>query len=315
MIFSAAVLAFVIAQPATHQPAPRTDETVPVQRGTRLMINNFAGEVVIRTWDKDSLHVVARHHERTRVNIRPGGNTVSISASGTRGPQGSVDYEITAPVWMPIKVEGTYAFVSMDGVGGEVSAETVNGDVIVKGGTGVITAKSIQGQVLVDGARGKINVSTTNEKVAISNSSGEITADSINGDVTLTGMDAKSVDASTVNGNIVYEGKLQEGGHYTFGTHNGDIALGLPENVNATFTFRTYQGGFSSDLPLQISRNDLQRGRRVTTTLGNGSADVSLETFGGSIRLRKGSVGRPRGRQEAASRRPVGRPEGAATAR
>ena len=52
------------------------------------------------------------------------------------GPQGSVDYDITAPAWMPIKVEGTYNFVTMDGVQGEVFATSVRGDIVIKGGTG-----------------------------------------------------------------------------------------------------------------------------------------------------------------------------------
>jgi DUF4097 and DUF4098 domain-containing protein YvlB len=105
------------------------------------------------------------------------------------------------------------------------------------------------------------------------------------------------VDASSVNGTIVYEGKLADGGHYSFGTHNGDVALGIPENTSATFVIRTYQGSVSTDFTLEgYNPQDARRGRRVTATLGKGSADVTLETFGGSIRLRKGSVARPRAR-------------------
>jgi DUF4097 and DUF4098 domain-containing protein YvlB len=283
--------------PAGHQEAPRTDETVPVQRGGRLSINNFAGEVIIHTWDKDSVHVVARHQSRTKVNIKPNPAGVSIQASGTMGPQGSVDYDITAPAWMPVKVEGTYNFVTMDGVRGEVYANTVRGDIVIKGGTGVITAKSVEGEVQVEGARGKINVSSVNEKVRITDTSGDITAESINGAITMTGIESSSVDASTVNGNIVYEGKLVDGGHYTFNTHNGDLSLGVPENANATFTIRTYQGSFSTDLALPgVSRSDIQRGKRVVTMLGSGSADVYLETFGGSIRVRRGTAAKVRGR-------------------
>jgi len=273
-------------------PAPQTDETVPAQRGGRLYVNNFAGEVIVRTWDKDSVHVVARHQARTRVSVQPGASGVSISASGTMGPQGSVDYEITAPAWMPVRVEGTYNFVTVEGTQAEVFANTVRGDITIKGGSGVVTAKSVEGEVHVEGARGKVTVSSVNEKVVIADTSGDITADSVNGGIRMTGIDAKNVDVSTVNGDIVYEGKLLDGGHYSFGAHNGNLALGVPDNVNATFTIRTYQGSFSTDLPLEgVNRADVQRGKRVTTILGNGSADVSLETFGGSIRLRKGSAG------------------------
>jgi DUF4097 and DUF4098 domain-containing protein YvlB len=294
------LVALTLAQaqaPAGHQEAPKTDETVAVQRGARLTINNFAGEVVVHTWDKDSVHVVARHQSRTQVNIRPNPAGLSIQATGTRGPQGSVDYDITAPAWMPVRVEGTYNFVTMEGVQGEVYANTVRGDIVIKGGTGIITAKSVEGEVQVDGARGKVNVSSVNEKIRITDTSGDIIAESINGAITMTGIDSKSVEASTVNGTITYEGKLADGGRYNFSAHNGDLLLGVPDTANATFTIRTYQGGFSTDLPLpNVNRADIQRGRRVVATLGSGSADVYLETFGGAIRLRRGSAGRSRGR-------------------
>jgi hypothetical protein len=297
MTLTAVALAFVLAQGApARQTAPQTDETVAVQKGGRLSINNFAGEVIIHAWDKDSVRVVARHQTRVKVSVRPTSAGLSISSGSSGGP-GSVDYDITAPSWMPIRIEGTYNFVTVEGAQAEVYANTVRGDVIIKGGTGTVTAKSVEGEVQVDGARGKITVSSVNERIRISNASGEITAETINGGIAMTGIDSKSVDASTVNGTISYEGKLAAGGHYAFGTHNGDVLMGIPENSNATFTFRTYNGSVSTDFTLEgYNREDARRGRRVTATLGNGSADVNLETFGGAIRLRKGSVGPNRGR-------------------
>ena len=296
MTLTTVALMLLLAQgTAARQAAPQTDETVAVQRGGRLTVSNFAGEVIVRTWDKDSVRVVARHQPRTKVNVRPTSAGLTIGSSGAAGPA-SVDYEITAPSWMPLRIEGTYNFVTVEGAQAEVFANTVRGDVIIKGGT-TVTAKSVEGEVQVDGARGKVTVSSVNERIRIANTSGEITAETINGGITMTGIDSKSVDASTVNGTISFEGKLADGGHYAFGTHNGDVLLGIPESSNATFTFRTYNGGVSTDFTLEgFNRDDVRRGRRVTATLGNGSAEVNLETFGGTIRLRKGTVVRTRER-------------------
>jgi len=62
-------------------------------------------------------------------------------------------------------------------------------------------------------------------------------------------------------------------------------------------TMRTYNGDFSTDLPLQGNQEEMHRGKKVTLTLGKGSADVNLESFGGEIRVKKASATRSRGRQ------------------
>jgi len=277
----------VVAAQGREDRAPQTDRTVPVSRGARLSISNYAGEVVIRTWDRDSLRVRARHAARMTVDIQTTGNAVAVRA---RGPQGGVDYEITAPTWLPVKVSGQLLYVGIEGVQNEVSAETVRGDIVVKGGSGFVTAKSIEGEVIVEDAKGRISASSVNEGIRITGASGDITAETTNGDITLTKIDAKSVEVATVNGDIRYEGTVASGGQYRFATHNGDITMVVPENTGATFTVRTYNGDFHSNLPTKTV-GEVRRGRRATFTLGNGSAEVELESFGGTIRLRRpGSV-------------------------
>lgn len=273
------------------QRAPDTDQTVDVARGTRLIVNNFAGEVVVRSWDRDAVRVAARHSSRTRVNVRTTAAGVSVGASSSSGVA-SVDYEITAPGWMPIKVDGTYNHVSIEGVQGEISASTVRGDILVKGGTGFVTAKSIEGEVIVDGARGRINVESVNERIRITNASGDIVAQTTNGDIALASVTASSIDAGTVNGDVTFEGTLS-GGRHRFATHNGDITLAIPESSSATFSVRTYNGDFSTNLPLTgASPADARRGRRAIFTLGGGAAEVEMETFGGEIRILRPGSGR-----------------------
>ena len=266
--------------------APQTDQTVNVARGSRLTVQNFAGEVVIRSWDRDQVRVIARHGAKSKVNIRQaaGGLTVSSDIHGSV----SVDYEITSPAWMPIKVDGHFNYVSIEGAQSDVTAETVRGDVVVKGGSGTIVAKSIQGEVHVEGARGRITASSVNEGIRLARCNGEITAETTNGHISMSGMSSPSVEASTVNGNIDFDGTVAAKGRYRFATHNGSITIGIPEDSNVTFTVRTYNGEFASNLNLSgPPRSEARRGRRVTYTLGNGSAEMDMESFGGSIRVRR----------------------------
>jgi Putative adhesin len=298
MIVATAALmtALAVQQPAEPRArAPQTDQTVPVTRGARLTVDNFAGEVNIRTWDKDSLRVQAHHSARVRVNIKTTAGSVGISSSGSAGPP-SVDYTITAPAWMPVRVDGTYIFVSIEGAQSEVAAETVRGDIVVKGGTGSVSAKSVEGEVIVDGARGKVTAHSVNEGIKITNTNGDISAETVNGAVTLTGIQANSVEVATVNGNITYDGVALDNGSYRFTTHNGSITIGVPEGSNATFTVRTYQGRFSPTLPVK-GVGEPRRGQRAMYTLGTGSANVEMESFNGTIRLRR-AEGAPPGRRD-----------------
>jgi hypothetical protein len=54
---------------------------------------------------------------------------------------------------------------------------------------------------------------------------------------------------------------------------------------------RTYNGGFRSTFP--VKTDDQNPKKRFTVTLGNGSAHLELESFGGTIALRRPGEPRP----------------------
>jgi hypothetical protein len=267
---------------------PDSDQTVQVQRGNRLTIENFAGEVIVRAWDRDELRVQARHPSRTRISIRTVATGLRVSASSDRGPQGSVDYDISVPNWMPVKVDGHFNYVTVEGTRAEISVDTNRGDIVIKGGNDV-TVKSTGGNITVENAAGKINLSSVNQGIAIAASGGDIFAETVNGPIILSNMRASSLEAGTINGNISYDGSVANDGRYRLTSHNGSLTVAIPESSNATFAVRTYNGGFNSTLPVKADGDvrDIQRGRRVTFTLGTGSAQFELESFSGGIRLRK----------------------------
>jgi hypothetical protein len=272
-----------------HPPGPpQTDRTVAVSRGTRLTLDNFAGEVTVHAWARDAVRVQARHGSRTTVMIRPGPSSLAIGAEAANGPSGSVDYDISVPAWLPLRIDGPYNDVTVEGGQADIAIDTVRGDITIKGGSGAVTAKTIEGEVVVQGTRGSLNVSSVNEDLKITGAGGQIVAETTNGSITLAHMESTGVDVSTINGDVSYDGTLAARGHYRITTHNGDIALAVPETANATVTVRTYEGELKTSLPARgPDRAALRRGKEVTYVLGDGSADVELESFGGTIELRR----------------------------
>jgi DUF4097 and DUF4098 domain-containing protein YvlB len=269
-----------------------TDQTVQVAKGTKLDVNNFAGDVIVKTWDRDSVRVEVNHSDRETIDIKQADQSLMVRGRSSRGgPPRSLDYTITVPKWMAVNVNGTYADVDLDGVGGDVTIETTRGDIKVNGGSGFVSLKSVQGEISLEKAKGRVEVRAVNEGIHLADINGDLSAESTNGSIILDRIDSGNVDLYTVNGNISYDGPIRDKGVYRLTTHNGMIAVAVPERANATLTVRTYNGGFRSTFPLKL--DDQNPRKRFTVTLGNGSAHLELESFGGTIALRRPGEPRP----------------------
>ena len=148
-------------------------------------------------------------------------------------------------------------------------------------------------------AKGRIEVRAVNEGMRLSDISGDLSAETTNGSIILDRIDSGNVDLYAVNGNISFDGPIKDKGLYRLTTHNGLMAMAVPEKANVTMTVRTYNGGFQSTF--QVPGDTGERRKRFTMTLGNGSAHVELESFGGTISLRR--PGEPRPETERRQRR------------
>ncbi|MBI1872992.1 MAG: hypothetical protein HYS05_03770 [Acidobacteria bacterium] len=211
-----------------------TDQTVPVKKGARLDVNEVGGDIIVRTWDRDAVRIKAQHSRTDSVKIDSLDTVVRVRTASTRGRSHAVDFEITAPAWMPLTLGGQYADVTVEGAQGDVTVETVHGDINVRGGSGFVSLKTVHGVAVLEGAKGRSEVRSVNEAVRVIATSGDTYAESNNGRITFEKMDAKNVEASAVNGDIVYEGAIHRDGVYRLSTHNGNIVMGVTNGTNAT---------------------------------------------------------------------------------
>ncbi len=143
------------------------DTTVAVQSGARLDVNNFGGEIVVHTWNQNNVKVRSSHSSRSRVDVSTSASTVLVRTAGRRGPPSIVDLDITVPTWMAMSLSGTYTDISVDGAGGAVTAESVQGDIEVTGGTGNVALKSVEGGVTLAKTKGRIEVNSVEGDITI----------------------------------------------------------------------------------------------------------------------------------------------------
>ncbi len=287
---------------AGDEDAASTDTTVVVRAKSRLTLEDFGGSIRVTGWDKNALRVRAEHEADTHIQVEAGPATVTVAAVRLlRIPGGvqargvhlervnipaMVDYELTVPRWMGLKLSGVNTDIDISGVESDVTAETVTGDVRLRGGKGSIKLNSINGEVEAVGARALISaieVGAVSGDIVLRDVIGPIRVEGVNGDIQLYRVASDDVEASTVSGSVRYDGAFDPGGTYHFASHSGDVVVALPENPDLTVTVDTFNGEFQAGIPVRLE--GVKRGKQFSFTLGAGRGDLSLESFSGTIRL------------------------------
>ena len=92
-----------------------------------------------------------------------------------------------------------------------------------------------------------MSLRSVNEGIVVTDVSGDISAETVNGDIEMSRVQAGSVDAATVNGDLSYDGVIRDDGQYRMTTHNGDIAITVPDKANARVSVERSTASWRSD--------------------------------------------------------------------
>ncbi len=267
---------------AAQQPRFDTDTTVAVPQGARLRLQNQSGDILVRTWGRQEMRIQAMHAARAQVEVDVRGQLVDIRVRDRMGLPRAVDYELTVPATMALDLGGMHSEISIDGIRAPVKANTLDGNITLRGGSESIQLTALSGRIDVSGARGRLEVRAVSNSVTVNDMEGELIVESVSGSIDLRNIVSRSVDAQGVSGSLVFQGRIDDRGTYTLVSHSGSVTLGLPDNTNATISASVSSGTVRSSFPMQSER----QGRRLTRyRLGAGTASIDVETFSGSIRI------------------------------
>src|SRR5260370_18126752 len=181
------------------RPSQQADTTVPVRSGARLEVNNFGGEIAVKTWTRSAVRVEATHSSRDHIRVDASETLVSVKSEGRHGPAQVVAYTIPVPPWLGLRLAGVYTRIKVEGAQDEVTAETVQGEGTVVGGSGNISLRSVQGAVTLEKARGRIDLNSVNEDITAAAIPGDPSPGRGNGGVPLQRIDPGNTEAAARN--------------------------------------------------------------------------------------------------------------------
>lgn len=294
MLWLAAIAA--TATPAqAQQYRQRLDTTFAFSDGM-VDVRSISGPVTITTWNRKEVKIAA-FVERGELVAELSGTRVRLEAremrdGGRRRSMGEQEFVLTVPAGTRVDAHAVSGDVSVRGTKSDVSAESVSGDVEVDDADGRVEVSSVSGDVKAKRLNGTVSVTSVSGDVRIREMSGSLTAESVSGSVDIADTKATSVKAETVSGDVAYRGTLDPRGRYAMQSHSGDVTMMIPENSKADISTKTFSGSIESEFPLVTGGvgEDTPRKRRdrMRFTLGGGGgATVDLETFSGSLILRR----------------------------
>jgi DUF4097 and DUF4098 domain-containing protein YvlB len=269
--------------------AQSLDTTVAVRSGARFELTSVSGTVRVRSWNRSEIRINAQS-DGARVNVDASPSSVSVRAIPRRG-EGDVDFTISVPSGTGLEIHTISADIDASGVNGEARLASISGGVTLAGSSGDVEVESVSGDVSATDVRGRLEIASTSGDVQARQIRGDVTARSVSGDVTIDQADAQEVGVETVSGDVGFSGPIHENGHYRFRSHSGDVTVRVAGELNATVDVSTFSGDLEPDWPITVSPGRM-RPREWEFTIGNGSARLNLESFSGTIYLRRGTAPR-----------------------
>jgi DUF4097 and DUF4098 domain-containing protein YvlB len=265
----------------------RVDTTFSFTKSGTVELTEISGDVIVNGWDRNEARVRA-YAERGRIRSSLSSSRVSLEVEPVRGRTGDSKIEVWVPVGARVIARSTSGDVTVKGTKAQVDARSTSGDVVVADATEHVVIESVSGDVRASQLSGDIQSESVSGTIEIRGATGQVRAETTSGDVSLLGVTSRSVYATTVSGEVEYDGTIDTNGRYEFHAHSGDIRLGIPESTNAQFSVETFSGSLDSEFPITLPPGQRATGRprRFEFTLGNGSgARIIAESFSGDIVL------------------------------
>jgi hypothetical protein len=193
------------------------------------------------------------------------------------------EVEITG-VATPVAVSGKRSAIRLRGVGA-AEVRTERGPVEVRGVTGLVDVVTTGGDISVSDVRGDVRALSLSGGVSVRCVRGRVNVSNTSGPVSLAGVDGDT-DATTVNSDVTFDGRLRPDGRYHLKSMAGSVEMRLRRDPPGfTALLSSYRGAVESDFKLASKQPKDSSGTRILGRHGDGRAQITLDSFDGRVKL------------------------------
>lgn len=272
-----------------REQAGSLDTVVSFDARGSLTVTCPGGTVAVDGGERNEIRVRARTGTGG-IRFTSNGSRAALESSSGRGCSDG-RFEVTVPFGTRVSATTWSGSVSVRGVRGDIEARAQSGDVLVRDAGDRLDIETLSGDVSVTGVKGESTINTISGGITLAGARGDVTVESVSGDLDLRDVVARQIRAHTTSGDVAFLGAVLDAGRYEFTTHSGEVMLSLPADIGAELSVSTFNGGIESDFPITLRAGEHGIGsaqaKRLTFSLGRGTARIVAETFSGDITLRR----------------------------
>jgi DUF4097 and DUF4098 domain-containing protein YvlB len=290
-LLSAAILA-AIAGPASAEQ--EITKRVTVTPDATVEVSNVQGSVDVSAWDRNEVELVAvLESSKDELEFEATDRHVRIEVDRPNGryhDSGEDDAILTlrVPKGARLIIDTVSADITIVGVRGEQSLESVSGEVETQAFDAPVELSSVSGEVTIIGNGGKAVVKTesVSGSTTVTGIRGSYEGEVVSGSINATVAAAERLNVNTVSGDIEVHAELVPTARVSMESVSGVIELVVKPPVDADFDLESFSGDIENCFGQKAhDTSKYTPGSELSFTQGKGGARVEIQTLSGEISI------------------------------
>ncbi len=282
------VFALLALAPLSALAGQTVDERWGIDANATVSIENIAGEIVVKGWDRNEAHLtgeLGKSVEELEISASSSSLQIEVINRNERNVD-STELKLMVPRGASVDISAVSADIDVSGLDNEkLTASSVSGDVEVNATSKRVSIESVSGNVEFRGQTQRISAESVSGDIDLSGIAGEIAATTVSGDMELQAGIVESAKLETVSGDIVVKGEISGNGKLRAESMSGDVVIYLPAAQSGLFKAQSFSGRIYTDFG-SVSHAKHGPGSHLKHVKGSGGAEVRVESFSGNIKLK-----------------------------
>jgi DUF4097 and DUF4098 domain-containing protein YvlB len=254
-----------------------------------IEIVNVSGMIEVDGWDRSEVEVRGTAGEGVeRVDVMSAGNRTSIrvvSHSHTWGADGEARLVVHVPAKSAINATLVSSGFKVTGVSGALTLQAVSGNVSGDVG-GNVRATTVSGDVRLTARAAKsIEVSTISGDMQLTGGGGEVDVTTVSGGATIDLAEVTRARFKSVSGDLTAALALAPDGQIESESVTGDVKLKFASAPAAEFDVQSFSGDIKNCFGPKPVESRYGPGSRLQFKNGEGHAHVRVNTKSGDVQL------------------------------